>query len=50
MTLGPVERGEKDGWISVSLEQKKLDVDIPCLTLTLPWIRLRGIITAVNNF
>ena len=41
--------GGKDGWISVSLEQKKLDVDIPCLTLTLPWIRLRGIITALRQ-
>ena len=39
--------GEKR-WLNLCFEQKKLDVDVPCLTLALPWIRLRGIITAVN--
>ena len=29
MTLGSSENVEKDGWISVSLELKKLDFNIP---------------------
>ena len=48
MTLDSIESVEKDGWIPVSFELKKLDVNLPCLMLTLPWVRLRGIIVAVN--
>ena len=48
MTLHSIESVEKDGWIPVSLELKKLDVNLPCLMLTLPWVRLRGFIVAVN--
>ena len=48
MTLDSIESLEKDGWIPVSLELKKLDVNLPCLMLTLPWVRLRGFIIAVN--
>ena len=48
MTLDSIESLEKDGWIPVSLELKKLDVNLPCLMLTLPWVRLRGFIVAVN--
>ena len=48
MTLDSIESVEKDGWIPVSLELKKLDVNSPCLMLTLPWVRLRGFIVAVN--
>ena len=29
MTLGSSEKVEKDGWISVSLELKKLDANTP---------------------
>ena len=48
VTLDSIESLEKDGWIPVSLELKKLDVNLPCLMLTLPWVRLRGFIVAVN--
>ena len=48
MTLDSIESVEKDGWIPVSLELKKLDVNLPCLMLTLPWVRFRGFIVAVN--
>ena len=48
MTLDSIESVEKDGWIPVSFELKKLDVNLPCLMLTLPWVRLRGFIVAVN--
>ena len=48
MTLDSIESVEKDGWSPVSLELKKLDVNSPCLMLTLPWVRLRGFIVAVN--
>ena len=48
MTLDLIESVEKDGRIPVSLELKKLDVNLPCLMLTLPWVRLRGFIVAVN--
>ena len=48
MTLDSIESLEKDGWIPVSLELRKLDVNLPCLMLTLPWVRLRGFIVAVN--
>ena len=48
MTLDSIESVEKDGWIPVSFELKKLDVNLTCLMLTLPWVRLRGFIVAVN--
>ena len=48
MTLDSIESVEKDGWIPVSFELKKLDVNLPCLMLTLPWVRLRSFIVAVN--
>ena len=48
MTLDSIESVEKDGWIPVSLELKKLDVNLPCPMLTLPWVRLRGFTVAVN--
>ena len=48
MTLDSIESVEKDGWIPVSLELKKLDVNLPCPMLTLPWVRLRSFIVAVN--
>ena len=48
MTLDSIESVEKDGWIPVSFELKKLDVNLTCLILTLPWVRLRGFIVAVN--
>ena len=48
MTLDSIESVEKDGWIPLSLELKKLDVNLPCPMLTLPWVRLRSFIVAVN--